>query len=65
MLSEGVQHGHKGIALLTPFSLVDHMGVAAVVGPEMLGGVGAKLDTKGSTVSLPRTCWSPVQHRSS
>ena len=27
MLSEGVQHGHESIALLTPFALVDHMGV--------------------------------------
>ena len=37
MLSEGVQHGHESIALLSPFALVNHMGVTAIVGPEILG----------------------------
>ena len=31
---EVLQHGHDGIAVLSPFTLMDHVGVAAVVSPD-------------------------------
>ena len=62
MLSEGVQHGHESIALLSPFALVDHMGVTAVVGPEILGG-RSKLEHERKHSVAPTDLLEAVQHR--
>ena len=64
MLSEGVQHGHdECIALLSPFALVDHRGVTAVVRPEVLGRVGVKLEHERKHSVAPTDLLESVQHR--
>ena len=65
MLSEGVQHGHGGNALLVPCSQVDHVGVAAVVGPEILGWLRVKMEHEKKHSVAPTDLLKSVQHRSS
>ena len=54
MCPQSVQHGHEGIAFLTSFTLMDHVGVATVIGPEILGWLRIKQEHKKG-LSLPRT----------
>ena len=65
MLSEGAQHGHEGIALLATFSLMDHVGVAAVVVPEILGWLREKLEHERKHSVASTDLLKSVQHRSS
>ena len=62
MLSEGVQHGYESIALLSPFALVDHMGVTAVVGLEILRGVGEKLEHEKKHSVATTDLLESIQH---
>ena len=62
MLPEGVQHGHEGIALLTPFTLMDH--VVAAVGPEVLRWVRVELEHEWERC-VPTDMVKSIQHRTS
>ena len=47
VLAEGVEHGHHGVALLSPCTLADFMGFAKIVFPEVRGRVPIKLKHEG------------------
>ena len=65
MLPQSVQHGHEGIALLTSFTLMDHMSVASVIGPEILRRLRAKLDHERKRCVTHTNLVKSIQHRSS
>ena len=65
MLPWSVQHGHWNIALLTPFTLMDHVGVATVIGPEVLRWLRIKLEHTRERCVTPTDLAKFIQHRSS
>ena len=65
MLPKGVQHGHEGIALLAPFTLMDHVGVTTIIGPEILRWLRIELEHERECFVTSTDLMKSIQHRSS